>query len=64
MPEVGLGIGRCPEIFPGSTEEVLSWFDERGDRYLRPEEEAALVKEENKVLRERMRELGIDPDRL
>jgi Putative restriction endonuclease len=38
MPEVGLGIGRCPEIFPGSTEEVLSWFDERGDRHLRPEE--------------------------
>jgi Putative restriction endonuclease len=38
MPEIGLGIGRCPEIFSGSDEEVLSWFDERGDRYLRSEE--------------------------
>jgi Putative restriction endonuclease len=38
MSEIGLGIGRCPEIFSGSQEEVLSWFDERGDRYLRSEE--------------------------
>lgn len=38
MPEIGLGIGRCPEIFPGSNEEVLSWYDDRGDRYLRSEE--------------------------
>ncbi len=38
MPEIGLGIGRCPEIFAGSNEEVLSWFDDRGDRYLRAEE--------------------------
>jgi predicted nucleic acid-binding Zn-ribbon protein len=42
MPEVGLGIGRCPEVFSGSKEEVLSWFDEKGDRYLRPEEQAAI----------------------
>jgi Uma2 family endonuclease len=38
MPEIGLGIGRCPEIFDRSNEEVLSWYDERGDRYLRSEE--------------------------
>jgi Uma2 family endonuclease len=38
MPEIGLGIGRCPEIFAGSNEEVLSWYDDRGDRYLRSEE--------------------------
>jgi hypothetical protein len=54
---VGLGIGRCPEVFSGSKEEVLSWFDEKGERYLRPEEE-------NKVLRDKLRELGIDPDML
>jgi Uma2 family endonuclease len=78
MPEVGLGIGRCPEIFPGSTEEVLSWFDERGDRHLRPKERAdneanranieatarTAAEQENDVLRQRLRELGIDPDRL
>jgi Uma2 family endonuclease len=38
MPEIGLGIGRCPEIFTGSNQEVLSWYDDRGDRYLRSEE--------------------------
>ncbi len=34
MPEVGLGIGRCP--LPGDVfgREVLSWYDERGDRHL------------------------------
>jgi Uma2 family endonuclease len=83
MPEIGLSIGRCPEIFSGSEEEVLSWFDEKGDRYLRPEEkeirseqlaaaesqraniEAAArmaAQQENEVLRQRLRELGIDPD--
>jgi Uma2 family endonuclease len=41
MPEIGLGIGRFPEILPNSQEEVLSWFDQKGDRYLRPEEQAA-----------------------
>jgi Uma2 family endonuclease len=46
MPELGLGIGRCPEIFPGSLEEVLSWFDEKGNRYLRSEEQAIRAKSE------------------
>jgi Uma2 family endonuclease len=71
MPEVGLGIGRCPEIFSGSKEEVLSWFDERGDRYLRLEEQVEIeaaariaAQQENDVLRQRLRELGIDPDSL
>jgi Uma2 family endonuclease len=45
MPEVGLGIGRAPEIFPNSQEEVLSWFDEAGDRYLRAEETATQATE-------------------
>jgi Uma2 family endonuclease len=40
MPEIWLGIGRCPEIFTDSLEEVLSWFDDKGDRYLRSEEKA------------------------
>jgi Uma2 family endonuclease len=57
MPEVGLGIGRSPEIFGNSNEEVLSWFDENGDRYLRPEERAT-------ILANKLKELGIDPDSL
>jgi Uma2 family endonuclease len=55
LPEVGLGIGRCPEIFGATGEEVLSWFDDRGNRYLRSEERAA-------KLAEKLRELGVDPD--
>jgi Uma2 family endonuclease len=71
MPEVGLGIGRCPEIFPGSLEEVLSWFDEKGNRYLRSEEQAiqaqeAVVRAEQWAteLETKLRELGVDPNSL
>jgi Uma2 family endonuclease len=71
MPEVGLAIGRSPEIFPNSKEQVLSWFDEKGDRYLRPEEKeiraeqrANAAQQENNVLRQRLLELGVDPDSL
>jgi Uma2 family endonuclease len=46
MSEIGLGVGRSPEIFPNSKEEVLSWFDVKGDRYLRPEEQVAQAKTE------------------
>ena len=78
MPEIGLGIGRCPEIFAGSNEEVLSWYDERGDRYLRAEEkeiqavaaaiqsraEADLAKQRADKLLAKLQELGIDADSL
>jgi Uma2 family endonuclease len=78
MPEIGLGIGRCPEIFSGAITEVLSWFDERGDRYLRPEEkmmeaqqeaaqaqEIALQAQERSLrLAAKLQELGIDPNEI
>jgi Uma2 family endonuclease len=71
MPEIGLGIGRCPEIFPGSNEEVLSWYDECGDRYLRSEEkeiqaraEANREKQRVEKLLAKLQELGIDADSL
>ncbi len=78
MPEIGLGIGRSPEIFPDSQEEVLSWFDESGDRYLRPEEQAAQAKDEvakakaeaaqserwSAALADKLKDLGIDPNSL
>jgi Uma2 family endonuclease len=71
MPEIGLGIGRCPEIFAGSNEEVLSWFDERGDQYLRAEEkeiqaraEADRAKQKAEKLLAKLQELGIDGDSL
>jgi Uma2 family endonuclease len=78
MPEIGLGIGRCPEIFPGSLEEVLSWFDEKGDRYLRSEEQATQAQAETAQaqaatlraeqwaaeLASKLKDLGVDPDSL
>jgi Uma2 family endonuclease len=46
FPEIGLGIGRCSEVSGAVQQEVLSWFDDRNNRYLRPEEEAVLAKQE------------------
>ncbi|MCL6436890.1 MAG: Uma2 family endonuclease [Leptolyngbyaceae cyanobacterium HOT.MB2.61] len=40
MPEIGLGIGRCVLSSDPMQREALSWFDEKGDRYLTPEEQA------------------------
>ena len=42
MPEISLGIGRC--ILPSDRlrREVLSWFDEKGDRYLSTEEKSEI----------------------
>jgi hypothetical protein len=44
MPEIGLGIGRA--VLPSDRfgHEVLSWVDERGQRYLTGEEKADLEK--------------------
>jgi Uma2 family endonuclease len=46
FPEIGLGIGRCQEVSGAVQQEVLSWFDDRNNRYLRPEEEAVLARQE------------------
>ena len=42
MPEIGLGIGRAVLPSDRFRREVLSWFDERGQRYLTTEEQADL----------------------
>ena len=42
LPEIGLGIGRCVLPSDRFRREVLSWFDERGQRYLTTEEQADL----------------------
>jgi hypothetical protein len=46
FPEIGLGIGRCPEVSGAVQQEVLSWFDAQNNRYLRPEELAKIAAEE------------------
>jgi Uma2 family endonuclease len=40
MPEIGLGIGRYPDVIGGVPQEILTWYDEQGNRYLSPEEQA------------------------
>jgi Uma2 family endonuclease len=40
MPEIGLGIGRCVLPSDRLRREVLSWFDQGGDRYLTTDERA------------------------
>jgi hypothetical protein len=42
MPEIGLGIGRGRYQKGYLEREVLYWFDDRGQRYLAPEEQAQL----------------------
>ena len=43
MPEIGLGIGRGIGSHQGLYREWLYWFDQRGNRILTPEEQAAQV---------------------
>jgi Uma2 family endonuclease len=45
MPEVGLGIGRCWREYRHRQQEQLAWFDVKGDRYLMPDEQAALERQ-------------------
>jgi Uma2 family endonuclease len=40
MPEVGLALGRCQGNLGGIEREMVSWFNDQGDRYLSAEEQA------------------------
>jgi Uma2 family endonuclease len=57
MPEVGLGIGRYRGVVSGIQQEILSWYDQKGLRYLTAEEKA-------EKLANYLRSTGIDPDNL
>jgi Uma2 family endonuclease len=52
MPEIGLGIGRYPTVVGKVEKEILSWFDDHGDRYLQPKEQAQIAQEQAQVERE------------
>jgi Uma2 family endonuclease len=56
FPEIGLGIGRCPEVSGAVQQEVLSWFDAQNNRYLRPEELAKIAEEEAVMARQEIAE--------
>ena len=45
MPEIGLALGRCQVSIGGLDLEVLSWFDEGGERHLFSEEVAELERQ-------------------
>ncbi len=62
MPEVGLGIGRYQAIVGGIPQEILSWYDETGTRYLTSDEIAQSERQQKERLAAKLRELGIDPD--
>jgi Uma2 family endonuclease len=61
MPEVGLGIGRYPGEVGGLPQELLTWYDQRGDRHLTAAEQERLQKERLEVF---LRSRGFDPDHL
>jgi Uma2 family endonuclease len=78
MPEIGLGIGRYQGQIGRIDQEMLTWYDDRGDRYLTGEERAEREQERaereqeraerEQVKRERLeaylRSQGIDPNQL
>jgi hypothetical protein len=68
MPEVRLGIGRYQGFVGGLPQEILTWYDNRGERHLSPEEQERLAKEQEQRQRERLetflRAQGFDPDNL
>jgi len=71
LAEIGLGIGRERGTYQGMTREWLYWYDEQGQRILTPEEQIAherqIAQQERqraKLLEERLRSLGVDPDTL
>jgi Uma2 family endonuclease len=64
MSEIGLGIGRYQGIVAGIPQELLSWYDEKGDRYLTPEEQVQQERLRTEKLAQYLRSLGVDPDNL
>ena len=55
MPELGLGLGRCPLPDDPLRREILSWYDATGDRYLN---KAETERQRADRLAERLRQLG------
>ena len=71
LEDIGLGIGKEVGNYQQIKREWLYWYDEKGQRFLTPEErsqqaETKAQEAETKANRyaRRLRELGIDPDSL
>jgi Uma2 family endonuclease len=75
MPEVGMGIGRYQGLVGDLPQEILTWYGDRGDRCLSPEEQERQRTEQECQAREQaqqraerlealLRSQGIDPDQI
>ncbi|KYC37313.1 hypothetical protein WA1_47730 [Scytonema hofmannii PCC 7110] len=64
MPEVGLGLGRERGTYQGFTREWLYWYDQKGNRYLTPEEVAIAQQQKLQELLTKLQQQGIDPNTL
>ncbi|WP_366918633.1 Uma2 family endonuclease [Acaryochloris sp. IP29b_bin.148] len=53
LPEVGLGIGRCQQVFGGIEQELLCWYDEQGQSFPTPEETIQHVQSQLQAERQR-----------
>lgn len=68
MPEINLGIGRWNGLFGGLPQEMLTWYDECGNRHISKDEQATLRAEteakQRKRLEDYIRSQGLDPNNL
>jgi hypothetical protein len=68
MSEVKLGIGRYQAQVGGLPQEILTWYDAQGNRYLSAEEQERQHTEQERQRVERLeaylRSQGIDPNQL
>ncbi|PZO60252.1 MAG: hypothetical protein DCF15_02515 [Phormidesmis priestleyi] len=68
MPEAAIGMGRYQAEVGGLTREILTWYDQRGNRHLSAEEKARFQAEKERQERSRLeafiRSQGFDPDNL
>ncbi len=64
MPEIGLGIGRYQGAVCCRPQELLGWFDEKGDQISTLEEKARQLQSRVERLAARLRELGEDPEQV
>jgi Uma2 family endonuclease len=62
MPEIGLAVGAEQRLYRRSQREWLFWYGQDNLRYPTPTERAEAAEQENIVLRQRLRDLGIDLD--
>jgi hypothetical protein len=69
MPEIGLAIGAERQLYGTQEREWLFWYDQNNLRYPSSTERADIerkarleLEQKNEALRQRLAELGIDPD--